>query len=451
MHALVIALSLLGVEADARWPGFLGAGSGTVTEASIPLKWSPTENIAWQVATPGHGQSSPVVWGNVVVVSSVDGDNKETNLVSAVDLATGKVLWTDRSDSSDPVKNSLYVSRAAPTPVADADGVIVYFESGDVRALDWQGKVRWNRSLSGEFGKFKNKFGLSASPVQTATTVIILVDDEGPSYLLAMKKSDGTTHWKVDRTSRVSWSSPALVPVGRMQYVVCSSAGSVDGYHAATGELAFSYDEVGGNTAATPMPFADGKFLVAASPGRDGGERVELSKQSNFAMELSLDGGKVTPTVLWKTEEATPTFGSPMVHNGFAYWVNRVGVVYCFDAATGEKKYAERMKQSVWATPFGLGDRVYFFGKDGTTTVLAAGGEFKVLAENQLWDPALVKPDPAKAAAEETPERRAAAANFAGATQYGVAVTPGRLLIRTGEVLYCVQAEKVVPAETKSE
>lgn len=445
MHALVLALTLLGADADARWPGFLGAGSGTVSPESIPSEWAPNKNIAWQVTTEGHGQSSPVVWGNVVVVSSVDGDMKQTNIVTAVELSSGKVLWVDKSDSSDPVKNSLYVSRAAPTPVADADGVVVYFESGDVRAYDWEGKVRWSRSLSGEFGKFKNKFGLSASPVQSATTIIILVDDEGPSYLISLKKSDGTTHWKVDRTSRVSWSSPALVPVQRQQYVVCSSAGSVDGYEVASGEKAFSYDEVGGNTAATPMPFGEGRFLVAASPGRDGGERVELSKQSNFAMQLELDQGKVTSKILWKTEEATPTFGSPMVYEGYAYWVNRVGVVYCFDVATGEKKYAERIKQSIWATPVGLGDRVFFFGKDGTTTVLAKGPEFKVLSENQLWDPEAIKPDPAKAAAEETPERRAAAANFAGRTQYGVAVTPGRLLIRTGEVLYCVAAENKQP------
>jgi outer membrane protein assembly factor BamB len=119
--------------------------------------------------------------------------------------------------------------------------------------------------------------------------------------------------------------------------------------------------------------------------------------------------------------------------------VNRSGVVYCIDAVTGEAKYTERMKQSVWATPVGNGDHVYFFGKDGQTTVIRSGPKFEVLAENQLWDPAAQKADPAKGAAEDTAEKRAAAASFAGATQYGVAAVSGSLLIRTGDKLYCLR------------
>ncbi len=68
----------------------------------------------------------------------------------------------------------------------------------------------------------------------------------------------------------------------------------------------------------------------------------------------------------------TRWWAAPFVHQGFAYWVNRVGVVYCIDVVTGEQKYAQRTKQSCWATPLPLGDRIYFFGKDGITTVIAA-------------------------------------------------------------------------------
>ena len=40
------------------------------------------------------------------------------------------------------------------------------------------------RSIAKDYGKFQNKFGLCGSPVQTDNHVIILVDDEGPSYLV---------------------------------------------------------------------------------------------------------------------------------------------------------------------------------------------------------------------------------------------------------------------------
>jgi outer membrane protein assembly factor BamB len=421
----------------AVWPGFLGAGATPVAAETLPRTWSPTEGIAWKAELPGQGQSSPVVWGTLVFVTAVEGPNKEKCHVLAFNLSDGQEAWRYTLESTHPMENSLYISRAAPTPVVDDERIVVFFESGDLVALDHQGGQLWKRSLGEEYGKFKNQFGLSASPVQTEQSVIVLVDDEGPSYLLAVDKRTGENLWKQDRTSRVSWSSPALVSVAGEQQIVVSSAGSVDGYAPETGSLLWSYTDVGGNTATTPIGYADGRFLIAASPGRDG-ERAEAAKRSNLAMSVrkTETGWKAEP--LWITPEATPSWASPIVHRGFAYWVNRVGVVYCFDAESGMLHYAERVAQSNWATPLPAGDHIYFFGKDGMTTVLASGPEFQVLSENQLWDPDSVKPDSQAGANESTEERRRAAAMFSGPTQYGYAVANGRILIRTGDTLYSV-------------
>lgn len=436
---LLISLSLLAADGQANWPGFLGAGPVSVKADSLPLTWSPTANIAWQAPLPGHGQSSPVIWNGRVFVTAVEGPLKDTCHVLAFDLAGGKPLWKHSFESSDKVKDSNYVSRAAPTPVADSRGVYAFFESGDVVGLTHDGRELWRRSLSKDYGRFVNEFGLAASPVQTDESVILLIDHDGPSYLIALNKADGKTLWKTERTGRRSWSSPALVPAGGKPQVVCSSMGSVDGYDPASGKLLWTFDEVGGNTSATPLPFADGRFLVAATAGNDGGDRVQQAKKSNLAAAIDLAGGKPELKVLWRTEEATPTFGSPVVYAGHAYWINRSGVVYCYDAATGEQRYTQRTKQSCCATPLGVGDRLYLFGKDGITTVLRTGPKFEVLAENQLWDPASIKPDPAKVAREETEERQKAAPMFSGRVQYGVAAVDGSLVVRTGEVLYCLR------------
>lgn len=425
---------------SAVWPGFLGAGATPLTAESLPLEWSPEKNIAWTTDLPGHGQSSPVIWGGKVFVTGVEGPMKDTYHVMCLSLADGSLLWKHSLASSDPVKNSVYVSRAAPTPVVDSHGVYVYFESGDIVALDHAGQRRWQRSLTREFGKPQNKFGLAASPVQNGDRLIILVDDEGPSYIIALRKADGATIWKQDRTSRVSWSSPMIVTVSGMPQVVCSSSGSIDGYSLESGERLWTFDDVGGNSSASPLPFADGRFLVGASPGREG-QNAEGARKSNLALAVALTDGKWTPRVVWRNEQVSPTFGSPMVYRDCAYWVNRAGVVYCLDAATGNVHYAQRTKQSIWATPLGVGDRVYFFGKDGLTTVLAAGPKYRLLAENQLWDPASVKLDPGAADREDTEERRRAAAMFAGPVQYGVAAIDGSLLIRSGERLYCIRTQ----------
>lgn len=439
---LLVALALTLSTADnaAQWPGFLGAGPARTAIKELPLTWSPTENIAWQAKLPGHGQSSPVIWGDKIFVTSIEGPEKDKCHVVALSLADGKPLWQHTIDSSDKVKDSLYVSRAAPTPVVDSERVYAFFESGDVVALSHDGKEAWRRSLSTDYGKFKNKFGLAASPLLVDGALIILIDDEGPSYLTALSIADGKTLWKTDRTSRTSWSSPGVVEFDGKKVIVCSSAGSVDGYDPVTGERLWTYEEIGGNTSNTPLDFGAGRFLVGASAGREG-EANAFAKKSNLAMTVETVDGKPTPKILWRAEAAASTFASPIVYAGHAYWVNRAGVVYCYDVAIGELKYTERVKQSSWATPLGVGDRIYFFGKDGITTVIRAGAKFEILAENQLWDPEAIKPDPAAGAKEDTEERRRAAANFSGPVQYGIAALDGTLLIRTGEVLYCIRGK----------
>lgn len=421
-----------------QWPGFLGAGASPIDPAKVKTTWSPKENIAWKLKTPGHGQSSPVVWGEHVFVTAIEGPKKEKLLVLGVNLADGKETFRYSADSSDPVENSVYVSRAAPTPIVDAKRVIAFFESGDIVALDHSGKELWKKSLVQEYGRFQNKFGLSGSPVQTESTAFILVDDEGPSYLLAVDKESGKTLWKAERTPRASWSSPAIVEVGGEPQVVVSSGGSIDGYSPKDGALLWSFTEVGGNTGTTPMDLGGGRFLVAGSAGRDG-QNAELAGKSNMLMQVTKSGDQYEAKPVWRVSEATPSWGSPIIHSGCAYWVNRQGVVYCFNAETGELHYKERTKQSCWATPIGIGDRVYFFGKDGLTTVIATGPEFKVLAENQLWNPDEVEVDADAGKKEPTEERRRAAGNFSGPIQYGYAIVGNSIVIREGSTLYCVR------------
>lgn len=421
------------------WPTFLGVGAAEIDPDSIPLTWSPEKGIVWDASLPGHGQSSPVIRGDRVFVTTVEGDNKETCHTVCLSLNDGAVIWHHRHASTAPDPNSVYISRAAPTPVVDGEHVFAFFECGDLIALSHEGKEVWTKSLSAEFGRFVNKFGLSSSPVQTDSSVIVLIDDEGPSYLVAFNKADGSVLWKTERTSRTSWSSPVILPVDGRSQIIVSSAGSVDGYDPVTGKQLWTFTDVGGNTGTTPLPAGPDQFLIAASPGRSG-ENSEGAKKSNALMKVTREGDGWHVEKVWISPEATPSWASPIVHQGHAYWVNRVGVVYCIDVATGEQKYAQRTKQSCWATPLPLGDRIYFFGKDGVTTVLAAGPEFKELAINELWpadtpptDNGTPKPD------ETSAERQQSSAMFSGPTQYGVAAVSGSLLIRVGSHVFCVR------------
>jgi hypothetical protein len=116
-----------------------------------------------------------------------------------------------------------------------------------------------------------------------------------------------------------------------------------------------------------------------------------------------------------------------MVHEGLAYFVNRQGVIYCLNLDDGEEQFAERTADSVWATPIAAGDKLYFFGKKGTTTVIKSGKAFEELAVNRL-DTDGADGDSAEAA----PAR-------GGRVLYAVAADNDTIFLRTGNRLFCIR------------
>ncbi|HBE68308.1 MAG TPA: pyrrolo-quinoline quinone [Planctomycetaceae bacterium] len=436
MTLLCLLVTLLPpISGDANWPAFLGSGASQPDVADLPLKWSPKKGVEWIAEIEGHGQSSPVLWGDKVFVTSVSGKEKEQYHLSCINAQSGEPQWSASVTNSDPAANSYYVSRAAPTPIVDANRVIAFFESGDCVCFAHDGEKRWQRNIATEVGKVSAEFGLGASPCQTAETMFVLIEHDEPGSLIAINKQTGNTLWKVDRPAGRSWSSPAIVAVAGAPHVVVSSSGSVLGFSPKTGKQLWQLDEIGGNTGCTPIDCGDGRFLVGASPGRNG-ENAGSAAQSNCLVQISSGNDGFEATKVWVAERAFPSWASPIIHEGFAYWVNRSGVVFCFDVTTGQSVYQQRLKQSCWATPFGIGDRIYFFGKDGLTTVIAAGAEFKVLSENTTWG----KDDlPAEAplGEEATEERRRASAMFSKPTLYGYAVSADAFYVRVGNALIC--------------
>lgn len=376
-----------------RWPGFRGVGTSVTSATDLPLNWSDEVGIGWLVDLPGYGQSSPVVWGGRVFVTTMQGDEKETPTVLCFDLESGTELWRREFESSQRVEASNYVSRSAPTPCLDEHGVYAWFESGDVVALDHSGTLLWQRSLVDEFGPIEGNHGIGGSPQLSGATLVVPMLHGGPSYLLAVEATTGETIWKADMESRVAWSSPSLTD----DRVIVSASGSIEAYDLASGERRWQIGSFDGNN--VPSPSLAGDFIVVGSQERS----------SNAAVLVSED----TPEVAWRGEEATSSFASPLLYAGNAYFVSKAGVAYCVDAGTGELNWKERLGSSCWASPLASGDRVYFFCKDGETVVYSATSSEKIGGGN------LTVRD--------------------GSRVYGVAAAASSLLVRTGTTLVCLQ------------
>lgn len=76
-----------------NWPRFRGSGGqGHSSETNLPIQWSSTENVRWRTTVPGSGWSSPVVWGDHVVVTSTTDEDRSCRVI-CIDARGGKIVW----------------------------------------------------------------------------------------------------------------------------------------------------------------------------------------------------------------------------------------------------------------------------------------------------------------------------------------------------------------------
>jgi outer membrane protein assembly factor BamB len=427
--ALLLALMIPAAPADGAWPGFRGHGDSAAAGDRYPTKWSPTAGVAWKVDLPGYGQSAPVVWNGTIYLTAVEGEQKEKGYVLALDAKTGKEKWRHTLAPTQKAKSTYTVSRAAPTPCADADRVYVFFEGGNLLALTHAGAVAWERSLVTDYGEFKGGHGIGSSPAQTADALFVLIDHAGPSYLLAVDKATGKTKWKKDRDGKMSWTSPTIATQGGKPVVIASSNGSVAAYAADTGDEAWKLAGVVGNTLPSATVVGDA-VLVGTGAGR--GKEPAKDAKTTCCLTLTETDGKPGYAVRWTGKAGVANYASPVASGGVGYFVNAVGVLYGYDLKSGRELFAERIGSPCWATPVTAGGHLYCFGKDGTTTVLKPGPTFRVVETNKLWD------GPAKPAAPAG-EGKGPGGEYMDPIVYGVAAADGGFYVRTGTALYCLR------------
>ena len=227
------------------------------------LTWGPAKNVAWNTATPGYGQSSPVVYSDRIFLTSINGAEKETLFVFCLDLRSGREIWKRQFAATQRVKNSDMTSKAAPTPCADRDRLYVFFESGDLLALDHDGRTQWSRKLTEDYGSFRGNHGVGSSPRLTSNGVTVLVSHGGPCYLLLADKATGKTVWRTDRETKTAWTTPCVVRRKGMEQIIVSVNGRVESYDATDGRSLWFVDEVKGNLLSSATVAGD--LLVAGS------------------------------------------------------------------------------------------------------------------------------------------------------------------------------------------
>ena len=357
--------------APSDWPRWRGVdGRGITDDTKLPETWDAS-HIVWKTELPGSGQSSPVVVGDRVFLTSAV-DKGGERLVFCVNRKTGKLEWTKSAWKGTPEATHNMNGWASSTCASDGERVYAAFGWGGVHCYTVDGQHVWSKEL----GKFesKTKRGTAASPVVVDNLVIWNGDSESDPFLFGLNKLTGDTVWKVPRAGREGYSTPVLVTAAGRRELVLNGDPAINGYDPLTGKLLWSCKCFAGRGEPTPAVGKDALFVVNGQPG------------DVFAVRPGGDGDVTKSHITWHTpRKAGRDQPSPALAGKWLLVSSLAGVLSCYDAESGQEVWKDRLPfGNISASPFVAGDKVYFLGEDGQTAVLQAGPEFKLVAMNKL-------------------------------------------------------------------
>ncbi len=366
----LIALSVLVLSA-ADWAEFRGPGGNGVARVAAPVKWSETENVAWKAEIPGRGPASPIVVGDLVVVTCSSGTKQDRLHVLGFDSASGERQWHRQFWATGRTYTHPSMGVAAPTPASDGERIFAFYSSNDLVCLDLEGNLLWYRGLAHDFPKAGNDVGMSSSPVVAGNTVIVQVECQGDSFATGLNVENGETRWHVERAHGANWSSPTILPGNgkRKDVVLLQSPTGLTAHDVATGDEVWKFEEKFGTI---PSP------LVV-------GSRVYLPTNGLIAFEFGEDS--YSPEVVWESRKLGPGAPSPIQHKDRLYVLSGT-VLTCADANSGKSVWNLRVPGGrYWATPVIAGDHLYCVNQDGLVRVIKLGEKKgEIVAENKFDD-----------------------------------------------------------------
>ena len=385
-------------EAEENWPQWRGPSQNGVSgETSLPLKWSPTENVAWKLAMPAWSGSTPIVWENRIFLN-VAGDLKSSEPVTlylwCVDRARGAVVWQRPLGGGNHQERKQNMS--TPSPVTDGKFVWVMTGTGVLKAFDFAGKEIWARNIQTDYGRFGLNWGYGSSPLLYGDSLFVQVlhgmKTDDPSYLLRIDKATGRTIWRVERPTKArnespdAYTTPALLQYGNSTEIVLTGGDVVTGHEPATGRELWRADGLN--------PDNDANYRIVASPVTYGDLIIAPTRERPMLVLKAGGRGDVTKSNLLWTFASGPDVPTPVTDGQHVYVINDRGIMFCLEARTGREIYGrKRLRPGTYSGSPVLADgRIYITNEDGVTSVVKAGPAFEVLAENEFDDYTLSSP-----------------------------------------------------------
>ncbi len=302
------------------WPVWRGPSGQGLATGTYPDSWSATENVLWKKPVPGRGNSSPIVWGDRIFLTTAHDYGRRVSLL-AFRRSDGTQVWEAFAPDGRTGRAHQKNGHASATPSTDGRLIYAFFGSRGLAAFDFNGKVVWHQDL----GDVDNYHGSAGSPLLYKNRIILFQDFDGGSFVAAFDAPTGKQVWRTPRRASVGWGTPVAVRVGTRDEIIVSSQSAVTAYDPETGRELWVCD--GNSFEVIPTPVV-GLGLVFASSGRVG---------PTLAIRPGGKGNVTRTHLAWTSPKGSPFVPSPVISSDRLYMVNDMAsIATAFEAATGK-------------------------------------------------------------------------------------------------------------------
>ena len=364
------------------WPRWRGpSGQGLAAGSGYPDTWSSTQNVLWKTPVPGSGNSSPIVWSDRVFVTTAYEGGRRVSVL-AYRRSDGRLLWeTDapegRTDRGAHYKNG----HASATPSTDGERIYVSFGPRGLFALDFSGKILWQRDL----GPIQAYHGAAGSPLLYKDRIILYQDQYRDSFIAAFDTRTGQQIWRTPRDANTGWGTPIAIHVAGHDEIIVNSQQRVQAYDPDRGRELWRCSGMSYEVIPTPVV---GYGMVFCSSGRAG---------PTMAITPGGSGDVSRTHVVWRSPRGSPFVPSPILYGEQLYMVNDMAsIATSLEARTGEAVWQGRLgvarREGFSASPVAVDGKVFFTNDEGDTFVLRAGRTFELLHVNHLGERTLASP-----------------------------------------------------------
>ena len=413
LNMLLIVLFWVPPICATHWPQFRGPHSNQLSQdKQLPQVWSQDKNVQWHVKIPGRAWSSPVVWGDKIFVTTAVLDEPSKSPTDSpaqassrppvpdriqpnadyrweiycLDKNSGKILWTKVATQGKPTMvTHSQNSYASETPVTDGERVYAYFGMKSLYCYDFQGNLLWEKDLG--VYKMNKDWGTGSSPLIHDGLVYLQIDNEEQSFLVALEGKTGDERWRISRQEGSNWCTP-IIWQNHQRTELVTGGKTVRAYDPLSGALWWELNVGGGRSVASPT--ADRERLYFGTEKRSDGGGFLFAVKAGATGDITPKAGESTSSgVLWLQSNAGIAFASPLVYRDLVYILERShGGINCYHTQTGESVYSERLPgvRTFWASPWACDGKIFCLDDRGTTHIVQAGHEFKILGLNKLDD-----------------------------------------------------------------